>query len=101
MTIDEFVRKGIDELMAEAAAGCTEFTEASGALVLAFLDAGEVLKQAWDRFVTERFIEDVSGPGGAGKDARGPGGGGCSVMRRPLNSSGSLSMIGEADGDKG
>ena len=58
MTVDEYVRNGIDELMANAAAHASGFTDASGALVLAFLDAADVLVAAWNEWLAERVREE-------------------------------------------
>jgi len=54
MTINEFVCNGIDRLMADAAAQASEFTDASSALAIAFLDAPDTLRRAWhDWLVSE------------------------------------------------
>lgn len=58
MTVDEFVREGIDKLMADAAAQATEFTEASGALVLSFMDAADALYAAWRDWLIEQMMEE-------------------------------------------
>ena len=58
MTVDEYVRTGIDELMANAAAQAAELTDASGALVLAFLDAADVLKAAWGEWLARKREEE-------------------------------------------
>ncbi len=58
MTIDDYVRGGIDQLMAQAAAQASEFTDASGALVLAFMEAGNVLKAAWGEFLARKVSEE-------------------------------------------
>ncbi len=58
MTVDEYVRNGIDELMANAAAHASGFTDASGALVLAFLDAADVLKAAWGEWLARKREEE-------------------------------------------
>jgi len=58
MTIDEYVRAGIDDLMANAAAQATTFTEASGTLTLAFLDAADALRAAWGEWLAQKRQEE-------------------------------------------
>lgn len=58
MTIDEYVCDGIDKLMANAAAQATEFTDASGTLTKAFMDAANVLRKAWHDWLTQKVREE-------------------------------------------
>lgn len=58
MTVDEYVCDGIDKLMANAAGLATEFTDASGALTIAFLDAADALRKAWHDWLAEKVREE-------------------------------------------
>ena len=58
MTVGEYVCEGIDALMAQAAAQATEFTDASGALTLAFLEAADALRAAWGEWLAQKMSEE-------------------------------------------
>ena len=60
MTIDEYVCDGIDKLMANAAAYASEFTEASGALTMAFLAGADRLKEAWHDWLAQKVREEAT-----------------------------------------
>ena len=59
MTVNEFVCDGIDKLMADAAAHAAGFTDASGALVIGFLDAADTLRNAWRDWLEQKVQEEV------------------------------------------
>jgi len=58
MTIDEYVCDGIETLMMGAAAQAAEFTEARGALAIAFMEATDVLQNAWHDWLAEKVREE-------------------------------------------
>jgi len=58
MTIDEYVCDGIETLMMAAAAQATEFTDARGALAIAFMEATDVLQKAWHDWLAGRLREE-------------------------------------------